>query len=126
MNKFIQHIPNFIEVDKPRWIEFETIEDLLNIPVVKQWKKPINGKSFSYFAISDNVLIVVHDNGFHWWAVGYIEKPELIKLPKWTGGKYKAQFLNGDIKIVSSKNVISSCGNILTLKDGTKAKDVNY
>ena len=126
MNSFIQHIPTFIDADPPKPYEFETLEELLNIDVVKQWARPMDGKAFSHFALSDNILLVIHDDSFHWWTVGYIKEPDNLKLPKWNGGKYKAKFPNGQIKIIYSDKVASSCGNILTLKDGTKVKNLNH
>lgn len=124
MNKFKQHIPNFINVDKSPDIEFKATEDLLGINVVKQWYEPVDGKPFSHFAISGNRLIVVHDNCFSWWVVGYIKYPELVKLPKWVGGKYRAELSDGSRVELTSKEVVSSCGNILTLKDGSNAKNI--
>ena len=127
MNTFTQHIPSFINMNEPaKEIEFETTEDLLNIGVVKQWMKPINGKPFSHFAISGNYLMVIHDNSFSWWAVGIVKDPNSINLPKWAGGKYKAEMPDGRVEILMNKNVMSSCGNTLTLQDGTKAKNLLY
>ena len=120
----MQHIPSFINVDKPKSIEFETIDDLLATNAVKQWAKPVDGKPFSHFAISRNILMAIHDDSFRWWAVGYIEQPELIDLPKWEGGKYRAELEDGSHTVISSKDVISSCGSTLTLKDGSKAKNI--
>jgi len=116
MNRIIQHIPSFIDVNKKlEWINFNTIEELLNIPFVKQWAKPMDGKDFLCFALYGNYLLVIHDDGFHWWTVGYIENSSSIDLPKWIGGKYQAQMLDGSIKILTSE-VISVCGNTLILK----------
>ena len=127
MNIFTQHIPSFINMNEPaKEIEFETTEDLLNIGVVKQWMKPIDGKPFSHFAMSGNYLMVIHDNSFSWWAVGIVKDPNSINLPKWAGGKYKAEMPDGRVEILMNKNVMSSCGNTLTLQDGTKAKNLLY
>ena len=67
--------------------------------------------------------MVIHDDGFHWWVVGYIENPADIDLPKWDGWKHKAKMPDGSIKTLTDE-VISSCGDILTLRDGTKAKNI--
>jgi hypothetical protein len=83
----------------------------------------MDGKAFSHFAMSDNCLMVIHDDGFHWWVVGYVEKPERVDLPKWEGGKYRAQMSDGTIKILTNE-VVSSCGYTLTLADGTKAINI--
>ena len=124
MNRFKQHIPNFIEVDKPpEWIEFQNTDALLSIEVVKQWSKPMDGKPFSHFAISGNYLMAIHDDGFHWWAVGYIENPQAVNLPKWNGGKHRAKMPDGTIKTLTDE-VVSVCGDVLTLRDGTKAQQL--
>jgi hypothetical protein len=123
MNTFLQHIPNFVDTDRPEAIEFETTQDLLMIDKVKQWVKPIDGKEFSHFALSGKALIVVHDEGFHWWVVGYIERPDEIDLPRWYGGKYRAELPSGE-RVTLSNEVVSSCGDILTLRDGSTAKNI--
>ena len=128
MNKFIQHIPGFVDVNEPaKEIEFETTEDLLAIDVVKQWTKPMDGKPFSHFAMSENCLMAMHDDSFHWWAVGFVGDPDSVDLPKWTGERFKAEMPDGRVKILMGKGaVVSSCGDILTLRDGTKAKNLLY
>lgn len=123
MNKFKQHIPNFVDVDdQPMWIPFETTIDLLNIEIVKRYG---NHEGFSHFAMSDNHLMEISDNGFRWWVIGYIEKPDEIDLPKWDDAKYRAKLLNGE-SVILSKEVMSSCGDVLTLKDGTTALNLKY
>lgn len=124
MNRFRQHIPSFIDVERPEWIEFETTEDLLSIDVVKQWVKTMDGKPFSHFAVSGNYLMAIHDDSFHWWAVGYIDKPDAVDLPKWHGGKYRAELSDGKKTVLNDEEVVSICGDVLTLRDGTKAKRI--
>ena len=122
MNRFRQHIPSFAyDGDLSEWIEFKNTEDLLSIEVVKRWVKPMDGKPFSHFAISDNHLMAIHDDGFHWWCVGCIEDPVSVDLPKWDGGKIRAEMPDGTIKTLTDE-VVSICGDILTLRDGTKVK----
>ena len=121
MNRFKQHIPNFVDVDKPsKWIEFESTEDLLSLEIVQRYGKRQN---FSYFALSDNCLMEICDDGFYWWVVGYIDDPSTVELPQWEGGKYRAQMPDGSIKVLTNE-VISSCSDVLTLRDGTKAKNL--
>jgi hypothetical protein len=117
MNHFTQHIPAFVEVDLPAPVPFETTEDLLALEVVRRYGKR---KDFSHFAMSDNCLMEISDGGYHWWVVGYIEKPDEVNLPKWSGGKYRAKLPNGEITTLSDE-VISSCRDMLTLTDGSKA-----
>lgn len=42
---------------------------------------------------------------------------------KWDGGKYKAEMPDGTIKTLTDE-VYSSCGDKLTLRDGTEAKRI--
>ena len=119
MNKFTQHIPNFVDGATPEIFEFETTEQLLNSEVVKRYK----GDDFSNFAMSDSHLMVISDNGFNWWVVGRIQDPSRVDLPLWDGGKYRAKLESGE-EVVLSNEVVSSCGDVLTLRDGTKAKNL--
>lgn len=124
MNWFVQHIPNFVDIDEqPKRIPFETTEDLLNLEVVKRYGQR---RDFSHFAISDNYLMEISEGGLHWWVVGRIADPAAVDLPQWDGGKYKARLADGlDVDLLG-KDVVSSCGNVLTLRDGTVAIDLRY
>lgn len=79
MNTFQQHIPPFVDVDRPAPISFVGTDELLALEVVQRYKD----KRFSHFAMSDEYLMVIRDGGKDWWVVGYIEKPDEIDLPKW-------------------------------------------
>ncbi|MFH0952362.1 MAG: hypothetical protein V1838_04205 [Patescibacteria group bacterium] len=119
MNEFKQHIPNFIDIEDPPAVKFETTDDLLNLEIVQRYGK---GKDFSHFAISGNCLMEISDEGegLHWWVVGYIKEPDKVDIPKFEGGKYRAKLPNGEIVTLTSEEVCSSFGNKLTLKNGTK------
>ena len=122
MNWFLQHVPNFVEVDKPpQKVPFETTEDLLNLEVVKRYRQR---PDFSHFAISDNCLMEISAGDLHWWVVGRIGDPGVVDLPQWDGGKYKAQLKDGTVVDLTWKDVRSSCGDVLTLRDGTTAKNL--
>ena len=110
MNSFKQHIPSFCDVDHPAAVPFETTEQLLALEIVQRYKRP----DFSHFAMADNALMEISDGGRYWWVVGYIKHPERINLPKWDGGKYRAEPQSGE--------VVMSCGDTLTLRDGTTAR----
>lgn len=118
MNRFKQYIPAFVDGFDPVCFEFETTEDLLNNEFVIYHSKK-NG--FSHFAMSDNCLMKISDDGFDWRVLGYIQNPENIDLPEWEGWKFRAILENGK-EVVLSDEVVSSCLDTLTLKDGTKAK----
>ena len=121
MNTFSQHIPNFVDGVTPDTLEFETTEELLNSMTLSKYGQR---EDFSHFALNGNKLMEISDDGYCWWVVGYIEKPELVNLPKWEGGKYRAELSTGEV-VVLSKEVVSSCGDELTLRDGTKARNVS-
>ena len=121
MNWFLQHIPAFVDVDeRPQKIPFETTEELLSLEVVKRYS---TRPSFSHFAVDDNYLMEIYDDGFGWWVVGRIGCPESVELPKWEGWKFHAEMPDGS-KVVLGKEVVSSCGDELTLEDGTKAREI--
>ena len=123
MNWFMQHIPNFVEADKPQKIPFETTEELLNLEIVKRYGQQ---PDFSHFALSGNLLMEISNGGLSWWVIGYIGDPTTVNLPQWDGGKYTARLKNGSIVELAGKDVCSSCGDILTLSDGTTAKNLRW
>ena len=85
MNHIRKHIPNFIDTDRlPDENDFETTDQLLNIPWVKEWESPFDGRPFYRWSKSDNHLIAEYDNGKFWWVIGFIRNPDNIELPKWT------------------------------------------
>lgn len=81
MNHIIKHIPNFVDKGKPPdENDFETTNQLLNIPWVKGWETPFDGRPFYRWAKSRNCLIAEYDDGKFWWVVGYIRDPNNIEL----------------------------------------------
>ena len=124
MNWFRQHIPTFVDVDEsPQRIPFETLGELLNLEVLKWYGQQAD---FSHFAISDNCLMEISAGGLRWWVVGYLGDPAAVDLPQWDGGKYKAEMKDGTVVDLSGAEVKSSCGDVLTLRDGTTAKNLSY
>ena len=86
MNNFVQRIPGGCDISgDPLSFEFNTTEELLALEYVQRFAK----HRPSTFVMEDNCLMVISDNGYHWWVVGYIEKPNEINLPKWDGPKYR-------------------------------------
>lgn len=119
MNSFRQHTPSFVDVDRPEAIPFETTEQLLALEVVRRYgKRP----DFSHFALSGDLLMEISDEGHHWWVVGYIDQPELVDLPKWVYGKYRAELPDGTRVDLEGSVIMKSCGDELTLRDGTTAR----
>jgi len=106
-------------------VEFATQDDLLKHDDVKRWS---DEDTFSHFAMSHNHLMAILDDGYTWWLVGYLTLATkgLIDLPKWEGGKYKAKLADGSLVDLTSSEVVSSCGDCLTLKDGTTATNLKY
>ncbi len=122
MNKFKQHIPNFVDTRGtviPDY-EFETTDELLDLVVVKQYI----GEKFNHFALSDNWLMIIEDDGFKWWVIGSVKDTKDLDIPQWKGTKFRARMSDGTEKVLGYEEVSSSCGDILTLKDGTVATNL--
>ena len=78
MNQIIQHIPNYFDGFTPEIVEFETVDELLDIPFVKHHVR--EGYSFQ---MSDLHLMTVKDDGSWWWVIGRVKFPDRIDLPTW-------------------------------------------
>jgi hypothetical protein len=116
MNKFWFPRTSFHDPDyEPVVYEFETTEDLLALEPVRKHNSP-----GAEFVISDGLLMVITKDGFEWWVVGRIEKPEEVNLPQWKGWKFLARLGDGTETVLSSE-VYSICGDLITLKDGSTA-----
>jgi hypothetical protein len=125
-NHFRQRVPRFVDGDNPLEFDFDTTEELVNHPLIR---KLMNYNTSSILVKSDEFLMEVYNEGFSWWCIGWISNPDDLELPEWDGGKYIGQYPNGNIEVFdkTSKNpVVSSCGDVLTLKDGTKCKKIKY
>jgi hypothetical protein len=125
-NHFRQRVPGFVDGVNPLEFDFDTTEELVNHPYIQEW---LNENPHFILVKSEEVLMVVYNEGFSWWGIGWISNPDDLELPEWEGGKYIAQYSNGNIEVLdkTSKNpVVSSCGDVLTLKDGTKCKKIKY
>lgn len=125
-NHFRQRVPAFIDSDKVLEFDFDTTEELSNHSFIQGF---LNVKNTSTLVKSENLLMVVSNEGFNWWVIGYISNPDDLKLPEWDGGKYIVQYENGEVEVLTkeSKNpVVSSRGDEITLRDGTKCKKIRY
>lgn len=122
MNKFQQHIPNFVDNRDPVPVyEFETTKELLNLDIVKKY---IDGRDYHKFVMSDNYLMIIWEDGFRWWVVGYITNPSNVDLPKWDGGKHRGKLANGEVVILNGDDVSSIWGDLIILNDGTEVKKI--
>lgn len=92
-NSIRQYRPDGFENET---LGFSTDEELINIPFVKNFNKD----NFFCYAMSDNHLMAIYDNGFRWRVIGIIANPSLVyfermpypvKIQKWDGGKYKKE-----------------------------------
>ncbi len=122
MNSFRQHVPNCIDMDQPPDVKFGTVEQLLEIDVIKRFSQ-IEGHD--HFALKHHTLMQVSDDGFHWWVMGYIKCPEDIDpttIPEWEGPKYQAELEDGTQTVLSGKEVSYSRGDMLSLTNGQTAR----
>ena len=84
-NVFRQHVPSFVDVDERTEFEFSTTEELITHPLIQGMVGSFKNHKICK---SKNYLMVVSDNGFWWWVLGYIKTPEEVDLPEWEGAKY--------------------------------------
>lgn len=122
MNRFRQHIPMFVnDGEGGVSFTFETTEELLAHDVVRRHIGP----KHSHFVMGGRHLMEISDEGFEWWVVGFVEKPEEIALPQWEGWKHLVRLPDGTEAVLTDE-VVSSCGGQLTLRDGTIVTDVRF
>ena len=80
-----QHIPNFVSGVDPETVEFQTLDELLDISFVKIWKD----KNFYQYSVSEDrwgtILMAEYNSGIKWWVVGNIKGTtrEELGLPEW-------------------------------------------
>ena len=122
MATFRQHIPSFVDIGGPPPVaEFSTTEDLLSLEIVQSYGK---SKDFSHFAMYRDCLMEIRDSGFKWLVVGYVSDPSVVDLPKWEGGKFRAELPDGSRVVLESSEVVVAYADVLILRDGTKAREV--
>ncbi len=86
MAQIKQHRPNYFDplVFVNLTVDFESTEELLNIPFVLNFSTASN---FSHYAISEDgtksTLMAVYDDGYEWWVIGFIDDISKVDLPKW-------------------------------------------
>jgi hypothetical protein len=126
MSIFKQYIPTIVD-DRGMSrcvINFDTSQDLLLNSYFDHYKQLPN---FSHFAMSENTLMAILDDGFIWYVLGFIsDLNSVADIPLWDGGKYNIN-INGVKTVVSNDKVYSSCAGYITLIDGSVyPKDVCY
>ncbi len=119
MIKFEQSMPTYCEGFDPELIDASSMQELLASPLFKRYS---DDPKFEHFALEENTILAISDSGFSWWVVGYVKTDEPLDLPKWCGWKFKA-ILDGE-EVVLGDEVISSCGDRLTLRDGRVATNL--
>jgi hypothetical protein len=102
------HDPDYV----PTVFEFETTADLLDLDDVRRVDR-----LDAEFAMSSEHLMVLYKDGFEWWVVGKVGKPEEVDLPKWEGPKIRVIRADGTEFVTT--NVKSICGDEITLRDGS-------
>ena len=73
-NEIRRYFPNFFDVDESDRIvvPFETLEELLKIPFVKNWTTI---PEFYQFASLSSRLIGQLRGGYEWWVIGTLKHP---------------------------------------------------
>jgi hypothetical protein len=102
----------------PTVYEFETTAELLALDAVHIYNT--YHKSGATFVMSGGHLMALYKDGFEWWVVGRVGQPEKINLPEWEGPKVRVKW-NGIEKTVVGKEILSMCGDEITLRDGSIA-----
>ena len=78
--KISKHYPAYCQEPPSIVEEFSNIDELLEIPFVKEWKdKP----AFYRYSISDNILMAELFGGTEWWVIGYIDECIDGWFPEW-------------------------------------------
>lgn len=77
-NEIHQHRPASFDCGENEAVQFDTLDQMLKIPWVKNFS---SGVSFHRFSISRNMLIAEYDCGAKWFVVGYLKNP--VGLPEW-------------------------------------------
>jgi len=111
------HIPSFVDGVESVVTEFDTLEQLMGIAWVRRFSNRVD---FHQFSLSENLLIAEYRGGREWWVCGHLKSP-VDGLSKWSGGIYEVW--DGDeAGEVEGSTVASTCGDVVTLRDGRTLK----
>ena len=85
MNMIKQHRPAYMSGFEDAKIEFETVEELLEIDFVKNFSDQPEFYRFSFSQMDGDPyaggLMCENNEGRSWWVVGYLIAP--VELPDW-------------------------------------------
>lgn len=118
MIKFTPRIPNYVDAERVT-LTFDCFDDMILSETFTRFSK-LNG--FSHFAIDDNYIMAILDDGFRWLAVGKPDVDLSDQFVKWNGGKYRALMPDGSTAVFDSDEVHGSSGDRLFLANGAEAK----
>jgi hypothetical protein len=97
-------------------VEFDTLDELLAIPWVKNFS---DLKTFYRYSVSGKCLMAEYRGGREWWVIGLLRHND-IELPKWEG--FYEVWINGKPDLIAGRDVSSSCGDEVVLRDGRVVK----
>jgi hypothetical protein len=83
--KIQRYFPGFVDIgeEEPPIAEFSTVEELLSIPWVASWAKPISaGPQFDKYSLSGNALMAELKGPREWYVVGLFAEVYPLDLPK--------------------------------------------
>lgn len=77
-NSITRYFPVFCDVDDKERVavEFDSLEELVEIPWVKSRSADVN---FDRFSVSGSHLMAEYKNPREWWVVGFLKHP--VNLP---------------------------------------------
>jgi hypothetical protein len=78
MNTVTQYFPAFMDMGEPEVVQYDTLEDLLNIDWVKKFSTI---DDFYRFSSDAKFLMIERRGGEKWYVIGILDKPE-DRLPK--------------------------------------------
>lgn len=83
--KITRYFPGFArDGDEPDIIsEFDTLEQLMQIPWVKGWPEPLQAEPVAYgYSMSGRHLMADFHNPRKWWVVGIMHETYNLGLPE--------------------------------------------
>ncbi len=82
MNKISKYAPSFSHATDHPAAEFETLEELLEIPWVKNWAEAPNFLRYAQSEDLHSSAILMADLQHNWWVIGTLDQP-VAGMPKW-------------------------------------------